>query len=96
MTIGKNLTRFLENEITRCGSEVEANCSISLKILRYIGFKQNAITYELHRANKIAIAFNYKVKCITMNLLSAGLPRNFIKNTIEYFNKNKDDFLFLE
>ena len=31
-----------------------------------------------------------------MNLLSAGLPRNFIKNTIEYFNKNKDDFLFLE
>ena len=35
--------------------------------------------------------FNFEVKRITKKFLSAGFPRNFIRNTIERFNKDKDE-----
>ena len=40
----------------------------------------------MHRAERIANDFNFEVKRITNKFLSAGFPRNFIRNTIEYFN----------
>ena len=51
---------------------------------------------ELHRAERIANDFNFEVKCITSKSLSAGFPRNFIRNNIEYFNKDKDDYIIPE
>ena len=35
--------------------------------------------------------FNFEVKRITKKFLSAGFSRNFIRNTIERFNKDKDE-----
>ena len=40
--------------------------------------------------------FNFEVKRITKKFLSAGFPRNFIRNTIERFNKDKDDYIVPE
>ena len=40
--------------------------------------------------------FNFKVKRITKKILSAGFPRSFIRNTIERFNKDKDDYIVPE
>ena len=45
---------------------------------------------------RIANDFNFEVKCITKEFLSAGFPRSFIWNIIEYFNKGKDDFIIPE
>ena len=59
-------------------------------------YKPNAITGDLHRAKKIAEDFNFEVKCITKKLLSSGFPRNFIRNTIELFNKDKKHFIITE
>ena len=56
-------------------------------------YKHNAITGELHRTKRIANDFNFEIKCITKKFLSAGFPKNFIKNTIEHFNKDKDDYI---
>ena len=49
---------------------------------------------ELHRAKRIANDFNFEVKCITKKFLSACFRRNFIRNTVEY--KDKDDFIIPE
>ena len=51
---------------------------------------------ELQRAKRIATDFNCEVKHITKKFLLTGFPRNFIKNTIEYFRKNEDDFIIPE
>ena len=59
-------------------------------------YKPNAITGDLHRAKKIAEDFNFEVKRITKKLLSPGFPRNFIRNTIELFNKDKKYFIITE
>ena len=59
-------------------------------------YKRNAITGELHRAKRIANDFNFEVKRITKKFLSAGFPKNFIRNTIEYFNKDEDDYIIPE
>ena len=52
-------------------------------------YKRNAITGELHRAKSIADDFNFEVKRVTKKFLFAGFPRNFLRNTIEYFSKGK-------
>ena len=44
----------------------------------------------------IANDFNFEVKRITKNILSAGFYRNFIRNTIEYFTKDKDGYAIPE
>ena len=59
-------------------------------------YKRNVVTGELNKAKRIANDVNFEVKCITKKFLSAGLPRIFIRNTIEYFNKNKDDDIIPE
>ena len=60
-------------------------------------YKRDAITGELHRAKRIANDLNFKVNRITKRLfLSIGFPKNFIRNTIEHFNKDKDDFIIPE
>ena len=59
-------------------------------------YKRNAITGELHRAKRIANDFNFEVKRMTKKFLSAGFPRNFIRNTIGHFNKDKDDYIIPE
>ena len=40
----------------------------------------------MHRAKRIANDFNFEVKRTTNKFLLAGFPRNFIRNTIEYFS----------
>ena len=59
-------------------------------------YQRNAITGESHKARRIANDFSFEVKRLTKELLSAGFPRNFIGNTIEYFNKDKDDYIIPE
>ena len=59
-------------------------------------YKRNAITGELQRAKRIAGGFNFEVKRITKKFSSAGFPENFIRNTVEYFNKDKHDYIIPE
>ena len=40
--------------------------------------------------------FNFEVKNITKKVLSAGFPKNFMRNTIEYFNKDKNNYITSE
>ena len=56
-------------------------------------YKRNAITCELHRAKRIADDFNFEVKRVTKEFLSAGFPKNFMRNTIECFNEEKNDMI---
>ena len=39
------------------------------------------------------MVLNFKVKRITKKFLSAGFPKNFFRNTIEYFNKGKTNYI---
>ena len=55
-------------------------------------YKCNAITGELHRTKRIANDFNFEAKSTTKRFLSAGFPKNVIRNTVEYFNKDEDDY----
>ena len=102
-TIEKNPTKFLDTEIIRHGCEMKTKaCNNSKKLLVHWSskiptrYKRNVITGELHRAKRIANDFNFEVKRITKKFLLAGFPRNFIRNAIEYFNKDEDDFLIPE
>ena len=40
--------------------------------------------------------FNFEVKRKTKMFLSAGFSRNFIRNSIENFNKDKNDYIIPE
>ena len=55
-------------------------------------YKRNTITGEFHRTKRMAGDFNFEVKCITKKFLLARFPKNFIRNTIEYFNEEKNDY----
>ena len=48
---------------------------------------------ELLRAKTIANNFNFEAKRISNNFLSAGFPKNVIRNTIKYFNTDKNDYI---
>ena len=39
---------------------------------------------------------NLVLKHLSKKFVSAGFPRNIIRNTIKYFNKDKDDFIIPE
>ena len=60
------------------------------------GYKRNVITGDLHRVKRIADDFNFEVKRIMKKFLSASFPMNSIRNTIEYFNKDKNDNIIPE
>ena len=100
LTIEKNPTKFLDTEIIQCGCEIETKVyNKSKKLLVHWSskiptrYKRNAITGEYHRAKRIANDFNFEVKRTTKKFLSAGYPRNVIRNTIEYFSKDKGDYV---
>ena len=59
-------------------------------------YKCNSITGELHRAKMIADDFNFEVKCITKEFLPAGFPKKTIRNIVEYFDKDKSDYIIPE
>ena len=93
LSIGKYRTEFLdtgiiwrvceiETEVYRKSKKLPVHCS-SKTTSRY---QRNAIMGESHRARRIANDFSFEMKRITKEVLSAGFPRNFIGNTIEYFN----------
>ena len=48
---------------------------------------------ELHSAKRLATDFNYDLQCIAKKFLYDGFPRNFIRSTIEYFNKKQDQHI---
>ena len=59
-------------------------------------YKCNVISGELDIAKRIANDFNLEEKRINKKFVSAGFLRNFIRNIIEYFNNDKDDFIIPE
>ena len=58
-------------------------------------YKYNAIVNELHRSERVINYFNFEVKCITREFLSADFHKIFIRNTVEYLNKPKLIILWL-
>ena len=89
LTIEKNPMKFLGTEIICRGCEIETIVYNKFKKLPVywsskIPTKQNrnAITWELHRAKRVASDFNFDVKHITKKFLLAVFPRCFIRNTI--------------
>ena len=57
-----------------------------------IRYKHTVITGELRRAKRIANQFNFEAKRIIKKFLPAGFPKNVIRNTIGYFDKDKNDY----
>ena len=47
----------------------------------------------MHRAKRIADGFKFWSERITKNFLSAAFTKNFFRNTIESFNKNKTNYI---
>ena len=56
-------------------------------------YKRNAITGELHRANKIASNFSDKLKRIKIKYLQARFPIYIINDVFRRFNQEKDEVL---
>ena len=100
LTIEENPTKFLDTEIVRHNSAIITKVYTrsnkfpvhwSSKIpLRY---KRNAITGELHRANKIASNFSNETKRIKIKYLQAGVPIHVINDVFHRFNQQKDEVL---
>ena len=98
--IEENPTKFLDTEIVRHNSAIIIKVHTrskkfpvhwSSKIpLRY---KHNAITGELHRANKIASNFSDELKRIKIKYLQAGFPIHIINDIFCRFNQEKDEVL---
>ena len=63
----------------------------SSKIL--LRYKRNAITGELHRANKIASNFSNEMKRIKTKYLRAGFSIHVINDIFCRFNQEKDEVL---
>ena len=99
-TIEENPTKFLDTEIVRHNSTIITKVYTrskkfpihwSSKIpLRY---KRNAITAELHRANKIASNLRDELKRIKIKYLQAGFPIHIINDIFCRFNQEKDEVL---
>ena len=103
LTVEKNPTKFLDTKIIWSGCERETKVYNKSKKLPVhwsskmpTRYKCNTIMHKLHRAKRIANDLCFEVKQITKKFLSAGFPRSFIRNTFEYFNKDKDDSIIPE
>ena len=103
LTIEKNPMNFLDTKIIRCGYEIETKVYNKPKKLPVdwnlkfpTKYKRKAITGELHRAKRIASDFNFEVKHLNKKFLLAGFLQNFIRYSMEYFNKDKDDYVVRE
>ena len=99
-TIEENPTKFLDTEIVRHNSAIITKVYTrskkfpihwSSKIpLRY---RRNAITAELHRANKITSNLREELKRIKIKYLQAGFPIHIINDIFCRFNQEKDEVL---
>ena len=56
-------------------------------------YKRNAITGDLHRANKIASNFSNQTRRIKIKYLQAGFPIHVINDVFHRFNQQKDEVL---
>ena len=100
LTIEENPTKFLDTEIVRHNSAIITKVYTrsnkfpvhwSSKIpLRY---KRNAITGDLHRANKLASNFSNETRRIKIKYLQAGFPIHVINDVFHRFNQQKDEVL---
>ena len=57
-------------------------------------YKHNAITGELHRANKIASNFSNEAKRKKIKYLPAGFPIHAINDVFHRFNQQKDKYYY--
>ena len=55
-------------------------------------YKRNAITGELHRANKIASNFSNETKRKKIKYLETGFPIHAIYDVFHRFNQQKDKY----
>ena len=103
LTIEENPTKFLDTEIVRHNSAIITKvytrsnkfpvyCSSQIP-LRY---KRNAITGELHRANKIVSNFSNEMKRIKIKYFQAGFPIHVINDVFHRFNQQKEEILILQ
>ena len=89
LTIEKNPAKFLDTEIIWRGCRIQTKVyNKSEKLPVYWSSK----FFTRYKFND----FNFEVKRITKKFSSAGFPIIFIRNTIEYFSKDKADFLIPE
>ena len=100
LTTEENPTKFLDTEIVRHNSTIITKVyTRSKKFPVHWGskiplrYKRNAITGELHRANKIASNFSNEIKRIKIKYLQAGFPIHVINDVFRRFNQEKDEVL---
>ena len=87
LTIEENPTNFLDTVYRRSNKfPVYWSSKIPLR------YKRNAITGQLHRANKIASNFSNETKKLKIKYLQAGFPIHVI-NVFHRFNQQKDEVL---
>ena len=101
--IEKNLENprtFLDDKIIRKNNTISTQ--VFTKLTKFpvhwssktpTNYKRNAITSELHRANKIATDFDKELRRIKTKFLHAGYPVNFINDTFFRFNEEKEELL---
>ena len=100
LTLETNPNKFLDTEIIRTNHGIKAQVYnkakklpvyLSLKVP--FNYKRNAITGELHRAKRIASDFDEETKKIRGEYTAAGYQKHVTENTIENFNRKKDEHL---
>ena len=89
LIIEKKSAKVLDAEIIRRGCKIDTNVFNKSKKVPVQWSSKTLATYKcntssgaLHRAKKIATDFNYDVKRIFQQFLSAGFLRSFIRTTV--------------
>ena len=100
LMIEENPTKFLDTEIVRHNSTIITKVytrsnkfTIHWSSKIPFKYKRNAITGELHRANKIASNLSNRTKRIKLKYLQVGFPIHVINDVFHRFNLQKDEIL---
>ena len=100
LTLKTNPNKFLDNEIIRTDQGIKTQVyNKAKKVPVYwsskvpFKYKRNAITGELHRAERKASDFDEETKRIRNKYTDAGYPKHVIENNIRNFNRRKDELL---
>ena len=100
LTIEENPRKFLDTEIVSHNSAIMTKVYTRSKMFLVhwsskipLKYKRNAITEELHIANKIASNFYNECKRIKIKYLQAGFPINIVNEFFPGFNQEKDEVL---
>ena len=100
LTTVENPTKFVDTEIVRHNSTIITKVYTKSKKFPVhwssripLRYKHNAITGELHRANKIASNLSNEMKRIKIKYLQAGFPIHVINDVFRRFNQEKDEVL---